>query len=339
MVFIFNIAGLAMKWGAWSRRAGEWGALPDCALTRAAETMRRPWPSLPSYAVRSNVGYPNVCRQEGVYCDAEECAALQAGRRARLQRHHHAVWADAGLAWGNSQRPARGWCARLERCWRASRSRTRSWSRLSTTRTWWPDKAPLRWRCWRRLVLRVEHCYRRIYFWVLCLFVIACCWMIHNFQVPNLDAIVVPIGGGGMVSGICVAAKVRQCCMRARVCVCVCVCMCVRVCVCVYIYKYIYLFACLCLSAVCEVGLFNNNNTMYICTRTITTAPIFGCLKLRASTPTSRCTEPSPSWQAMPSSLWKMASGPHCPHPPVSVGWHTPCRFNFIINICCCFYI
>ena len=26
-------------------------------------------------------------------------------------------------------------------------------------------------------------------------------------QVPNLDAIVVPVGGGGMLSGICIAAK------------------------------------------------------------------------------------------------------------------------------------
>ena len=26
-------------------------------------------------------------------------------------------------------------------------------------------------------------------------------------QVPSLDAIVVPIGGGGMLSGICIAAK------------------------------------------------------------------------------------------------------------------------------------
>ena len=29
----------------------------------------------------------------------------------------------------------------------------------------------------------------------------------HCPQVPDLDAIVVPVGGGGMISGICIAAK------------------------------------------------------------------------------------------------------------------------------------
>ena len=31
--------------------------------------------------------------------------------------------------------------------------------------------------------------------------------MLITLQVPDLDAIVVPVGGGGMLSGICIAAK------------------------------------------------------------------------------------------------------------------------------------
>ena len=37
-------------------------------------------------------------------------------------------------------------------------------------------------------------------------------WQCYNFdpQVPNLDAIVVPVGAGGMVCGTCIAAKVLK---------------------------------------------------------------------------------------------------------------------------------
>ena len=36
------------------------------------------------------------------------------------------------------------------------------------------------------------------------------CWIyIYNVQVPDLDVIVGSVSGGGLVAGMCVAAKVR----------------------------------------------------------------------------------------------------------------------------------